>query len=367
MRKQFFIYCTIALMAISVQAQKIVRIGYIDMNYILQNVPDYAEANNNLEQKAQKWKQELDAKKNAVNKLKETLKTEKALLTKELIEEREEAIAFEEKEFSDLQEKHFGPQGDYFVQKSTLVKPVQDQVFNAVQDIAERLKFDFIFDKSSDLTMLFGAKRYDLSDKVVKALTKTITNEQRTKKQIKEAAAKEYQQELEDLDPEIAQKRNAKEQRAADNAKKAADRKAAFEAAKKAAAEKKQRAIDERNAKKNGTTLPPANTTTSTPNTANTDTKSVADTTTDKAAQQQTDYEIRKKAIEDRKAKQAADREAALKAKQEAAQKNKEAIQKAKDDAQKAREIAQKIKAEEAKQKAEEAKKKAEESKNKKP
>lgn len=85
-----------------------VKIGYIDMDYILEKVPEYAESKNQLEQKAQKWKQEIEVKKNAIQKLKDDLNTEKVLLTKELIEEREEEIAFQEKELLDYQEKRFG-------------------------------------------------------------------------------------------------------------------------------------------------------------------------------------------------------------------------------------------------------------------
>jgi hypothetical protein len=107
------------------------------MEYILEKVPDYAEAKNQLEQKAQKWKQEIEVKKVEIAKLKETLKSEKVLLTKELLEEREEEIGFLETELLDFQQKKFGANGDLIVQKAVLVKPIQDQVFNAVQDIAE--------------------------------------------------------------------------------------------------------------------------------------------------------------------------------------------------------------------------------------
>ncbi|TAF60064.1 MAG: OmpH family outer membrane protein, partial [Flavobacterium sp.] len=163
-----------------------VKIGYIDMEYILQNVPDYTEANNQLEQKAQKWKQDIEAKKIEIAKLKDALKTEKALLTKELIEEREEEIKFQEDELLDFQQKKFGPNGDLMTQKAVLVKPIQDQVFNAVQDIAELKKYDFIFDKSSDLTMLFSAKRHDISDQVVRSITRAERREQLSKKDLKE-------------------------------------------------------------------------------------------------------------------------------------------------------------------------------------
>lgn len=150
-----------------------VKIGYIDMDYILEKVPEYAESKNQLEQKAQKWKQEIEVKKNAIQKLKDDLNTEKVLLTKELIEEREEEIAFQEKELLDYQEKRFGPKGDLIIQKTMLVKPIQDQVFTAIQDIAEQQKYDFIFDKSSDLTMLFAAQRFDISDRVIRVITRS--------------------------------------------------------------------------------------------------------------------------------------------------------------------------------------------------
>lgn len=120
-----------------------VRIGYIDMNYILNKVPDYAEAKNQLDKKVVKWKQDIEVKKNEINKLKESLQAEKSLLTKELIEEREEEIDFLEKELIDYQEDRFGPKGDLIIQKSTLVKPIQDQIFTAIQDIAEKKALRF--------------------------------------------------------------------------------------------------------------------------------------------------------------------------------------------------------------------------------
>src|SRR5947208_131299 len=127
MRKRFLLLVLILTVSVSVNAQgsRGIRIGYIDMEYILQNVPDYLEAKNQLEQKAQKWKQEAETKKNEINKQKETLKTERALLTKELIEEREEEIASLETDLSDYQQKRFGPNGDLIVQKAVLIKPIQ--------------------------------------------------------------------------------------------------------------------------------------------------------------------------------------------------------------------------------------------------
>ena len=110
MRKHFLFIFLALIVANAFQAQtRGTKIGFIDMEYILQNVPDYNEAQNQLEQKAQKWKQEIETKKIEINKLKEALKAEKALLTKGLIEERISEIEFLEKEMLDYQQKNLAP------------------------------------------------------------------------------------------------------------------------------------------------------------------------------------------------------------------------------------------------------------------
>ncbi len=223
-----------------------VKIGYIDMEYILQNVPDYNEAKNQLEQKAQKWKQEIETKKNEVARLKDLLATERVLLTKELLEEREEEISFQEKELLDYQEKRFGPKGDLTIQKAVLAQPVQDQVFNAAQDIAEAKKYDFIFDKTSDLTILFAAKRYDISDQVIRVITRTNKRNQLSKKQLKEEEAKEAKENMEDESPALAERNKKLEERKAAREKLIADKKLATE-------ERKQQMLAAKEAKKNGT------------------------------------------------------------------------------------------------------------------
>ena len=236
-----------------------VKIGYIDMEYILQNVPDYNEAKNQLEQKAQKWKQEIEAKKNEISRLKDLLATERVLLTKELLEEREEEIVFQEKELLDYQEKRFGPKGDLTIQKAVLAQPVQDQVFNAAQDIAEAKKYDFILNKTSDLTILFAAKRYDISDQVIRAITRTNKRNQLTKKQLKEEEAKEAKEDMVDESPALAERNKKLDERKAAREKLIADRKALAEEKKIALEEKKKQTKAEKEAIKNGTPLPVKN------------------------------------------------------------------------------------------------------------
>ena len=109
--KVLFLLIIVSTIGISAHAQRGVRIGYIDTEYILQNVPEYQEASAQLESKVQKWKTEIETQLNEIEQKRKDLSNEKALLTKELIEEREEDIAFEEKEILDYQQKRFGPNG----------------------------------------------------------------------------------------------------------------------------------------------------------------------------------------------------------------------------------------------------------------
>lgn len=254
MRKQF-LYLFLALVVThTIDAQtRGTKLGFIDMEYILENVPDYTEAKLQLEQKAEKWKLEIDTKKIEINKLKEALKAERALLTKELIDERETEINFLENENLDYQQKRFGANGDLILQKSVLVKPIQDQVFTAVQDIAEKLKYDFIFDKTSDLTMLFAAKRFDISDQILRTLNRTEKREQLTKKQLKEEETKEKKEDALDQNPALVERQKLLDDKKAIREKILTDRKVLQEQKKQEFDYKRQQILAEREAKKNGT------------------------------------------------------------------------------------------------------------------
>ncbi|MDV7400575.1 OmpH family outer membrane protein, partial [Arthrospira platensis SPKY1] len=105
---------------LSVAQNRGARLAYIDMEYILKSVPEYIEAKNQIDKKALQWKQEIDTKKNEIKLLKDALNTERVLLTKDLIEEREEEIDYLEKELLEYQQKRFGPNGDFVMQKAVL-------------------------------------------------------------------------------------------------------------------------------------------------------------------------------------------------------------------------------------------------------
>ncbi len=155
-----------------VNAQKPQRVAYIDMNYILENVPQYAAAQAQLDTKIKTWQQKLDVLSEEIEQMKTDLSNEKSLLTKELISEREEDIDIKEQELRRLQQAYFGPTGDLFQMRKQFVKPVQDQVYNAIQDIATKKRYDFVLDKSSDLILLYSNSKYDISELVLNAIVK---------------------------------------------------------------------------------------------------------------------------------------------------------------------------------------------------
>ncbi len=336
MRKQFLFLFLALIVANTSQAQtRTTRIGYIDMEYILENVSDYKEAKAQLELKAQKWKQEIETKKQDINNLKESLKAEKALLTKELISERETEIKFLEDEMMDYQQKQFGADGNLIRHKAALAKPIQDQVFTAVQDIAEAKNYDFVFDKSSDLTMLFSNKRFDISDQVLRVLNRTDKREQLTKKQLKEQEVKENRENEIDENPAMADRQKVLDERKSAREKLIEDRRLEQEAKKKEYDDRRKAIAAEREAKKNGTvsepakteetktesTAKPSSTTTAQPsNTAPTTTNASNDAAA-KAEERQKIYEQRKKELEERKKKILEEREAAKKAKEAETQK----------------------------------------------
>ena len=142
------------------------------MNVILESVEEYGKASQLLDKNIEKWKKEIELKKIQLKQFEDQLNTERILLTPELIKDREMEIKDFASEIVNLQEKRFGPQGDMIVQRSKLIQPVQDQVLTVVKQIAEEKKYDFIFDRSSSVTMLYSAKIYDISDLVIKRINR---------------------------------------------------------------------------------------------------------------------------------------------------------------------------------------------------
>lgn len=226
-------------MGFSANAQRGVRIGYIDTEYILQNVPEYQEANSQLAKKVQQWKSEIETKLNAIQQKKNELDNESVLLTKELYDERFEDISFEEAEVLDYQQKRFGPEGDLMIQKRQLIEPIQDQIFAAVQEIAETKSYDFVFDRSADVVMLYSAERYDMSEQVLRTITRTSKRTQAKNKKERKAL------EEEEVVPEVDGDKDARQQALEDRKAQRESQLAAKRAEREKAVEERKKAQEE--------------------------------------------------------------------------------------------------------------------------
>jgi len=224
---------TLKLLAISLaflsisfaaDAQRGARIGYIDMEYILESVPEYQEAAVQLDGKVQRWKADIEKKNKEIDQMKLNLANERVLLTTELIEERDEEIKIKEDEMIKYQQDRFGPNGDLDIQRRQLVQPIQDQVFNIVQEIAEAKKYDFIFDKSADIVMLFAAERNDISEQVLRQINRNNKRKEVTTR--KEKREVEQRESLSDEQNEVLTEREqAAEERKNDREAQMAERK----------------------------------------------------------------------------------------------------------------------------------------------
>ena len=171
MKKNYF-FIILFLISYLVSAQRSVKIGYIDTEYILENLPEYNQVSDRLEEKAVGWKKEIEDRSRKIEQKKEALNSERILLTDEMVDEIEEEITLDEEELSEYQQKRFGPRGDLIIQKQQLIQPIQDQIFNAIRELAESKNYDFIFDKSADIVMLYSDKRFDVSDQILRTISR---------------------------------------------------------------------------------------------------------------------------------------------------------------------------------------------------
>jgi Skp family chaperone for outer membrane proteins len=238
----------VLILSLNITAQKAQRFGYIDMEYILENIPEYNEAQSTINTKALSWQKNIEEKQQEIEDLKASLRNEKVLLTPDLIEERSEDIEIKELDLKKLQASYFGPDGDLFFLRKQLVNPIQDLVFNAVQDIATKRGYDFVFDNSADLIMLYSNKQFDISDLVISSITRIKKIDEVNSRK----SAKEEKQEITDepIRTEEAQEKIDEKELKRAELKKSLDEKRAEQLKKreellKANAEKRQQRIDE--------------------------------------------------------------------------------------------------------------------------
>jgi len=157
----------LALFAGSALAQKF---AFVDSDYILQNIPSYKAAQDELDKTSETWEAEVAVDYEEIEKMYKTYQSERVLLTDDMRKERDEGIISKEYGVKDLQAKYFGPEGDLSKKRQELVKPIQDAVYKAVKELSAEGSYAIIFDTSSGASILYSNPRYDLSDEVLKKL-----------------------------------------------------------------------------------------------------------------------------------------------------------------------------------------------------
>jgi len=143
---------------------------YVDTQYILDNITEYKAAQQQLDQLSVNWQKDIEAKYAFIDKLYKDFQAEQILLTDEMKRKRENEIVGKEKEVKDFQKQKFGFEGELFKKKQELVKPIQDKIFNAIKKMATDQSYAVVFDKSSDLIMLYANPKYDKSDDILNSL-----------------------------------------------------------------------------------------------------------------------------------------------------------------------------------------------------
>ena len=167
MKKMLLTLCLVTGLGFAAQAQKFAS---VDMGYIMKNIPAYESANEQLSQVSKKWQAEVDAMMKDVQQLYKNYQTELVFMSDDMKVKREDEIVAKEKTAQELKRKYFGPEGELFKKRESLMKPIQDEVYNAIQEISNAKGLDLIFDKSSAMSAIFVSTKLDISDEVLKKL-----------------------------------------------------------------------------------------------------------------------------------------------------------------------------------------------------
>jgi outer membrane protein len=167
MKKLFVSFCLLLGVTWMANAQKF---AMLDMEYIMKNIPSYETANDQINQLSKKWQSEVDAQNQEVQKLYKNYQTELVFLSEAMKTKREEEIVAKEKSVQDLKRNYFGPEGELYKKRQSLMKPIQDEVYNAVQEISKERDLQMVFDKSSDASLIFTSPKIDISDAVLQKL-----------------------------------------------------------------------------------------------------------------------------------------------------------------------------------------------------
>lgn len=166
--KKFLLICLITLTtAMTASAQKY---ALLDMEYILKNIPAYERANEQLNQVSKKWQAEVEALNTEASTMYKNYQNEMVFLSQEQKKARQEAIMKKEKDASDLKRKYFGPEGELFKKRESLMSPIQEEIYTAVKEIAELRGYSLVLDRSSNTGVIYGSPKADISNEVLQKL-----------------------------------------------------------------------------------------------------------------------------------------------------------------------------------------------------
>lgn len=166
-KKTLAVFAFATLVVFSAQAQ---RIAYVDVNRILESVPEYTTAQTELDRVSSKWRQEIAQEYDKIKGMYNRYQAEQVLLSDDSRKQREEEIMNKEKEVRDMQRLRFGPDGELFKMRQELVRPIQDKIYAAIEEYAKDRGFDFIFDKAGNAGMIFSNPAYDKTDDILQKL-----------------------------------------------------------------------------------------------------------------------------------------------------------------------------------------------------
>ncbi|MCK9421440.1 MAG: OmpH family outer membrane protein [Bacteroidales bacterium] len=172
MKKIFLTAIVIVITITMVYAQKF---AYVDTQYILDNIPEFTEAQAQLDEISSQWQKEIDAKFAEVDKMYKDYQAQSVLLPEDMKKKKEQEIVDKEKEAKNLQRTRFGKDGDLFKKRQELVKPIQEKIYNAIQEISTNNNYAIIFDKGGSLTMMYANPKYDISDEVLDNLGASLS------------------------------------------------------------------------------------------------------------------------------------------------------------------------------------------------
>ena len=161
---------TLALLLITTAGAMAQKFALVDMEYIMGNIPAYERANEQLNQTSKAWQNEIEAVSNEAATLYKNYQNESVFLSEAQKKEREQAIVDKEKEAADLKKKYFGPEGELFKKRQSLVAPIHDEIYNAVKAIAQARNFQLILDRASDSAIIFASPAIDISNEVLAKL-----------------------------------------------------------------------------------------------------------------------------------------------------------------------------------------------------